>query len=89
MAARTRFVVPAHVIGLVRGLHPDIKSKVRAGLDAIRANPTIEGKALKRELEDLRSLRVGRFRIVYRITADELNDSPEAPPIDLGSTDED
>ncbi len=67
MAARVRFALPARVVALIRGLHPEIKSKVRAGLDAVRANPSSEGKALKRELEGLRSFRVGRFRIVYRI----------------------
>lgn len=67
MGSRTRFAVPARVVALIRGLHPEIKSKVRAGFDAIGANPTSEGKALKRELEGLRSFRVGRLRIVYRI----------------------
>ncbi len=67
MASRVRFAVPAHVVALIRGLHPEIKSKVRAGFDAIRANPSSEGKALKRELEGLRSFRIGRLRIVYRI----------------------
>jgi len=50
----------------VRGLHPELRRKVRAGLDLIRAEPEA-GKLLRDELAGLRSLRVGRFRIVYRI----------------------
>lgn len=41
---------------------------VRAGLDVIRADPAA-GKRLHDELAGLRSLRVGRFRIVYRFAS--------------------
>ena len=51
---------------MVRGLHPELRRKVRAGIDVIRADPA-SGKALHDELMGLRSLRVGRFRIVYGI----------------------
>jgi mRNA interferase RelE/StbE len=51
---------------LIRGLHPDIKKKIRSGLEAMSRNPEV-GKLLKQELAGLRSYRVGRFRIVYRI----------------------
>jgi len=51
---------------MVRGLHPELRRKVRAGIDVIRAVPA-SGKALHDELTGLRSLRVGRFRIVYGI----------------------
>ena len=50
---------------LLRGLHPDIKKKIRSGLEAICRDPEA-GKALKQELEGLRSFRVGRFRAIYR-----------------------
>lgn len=60
-----RLRIPDRVAHLIRGLHPDIKRKVRAGLEAIIADPNI-GKALKEELSGLRSYRIGRFRIVYR-----------------------
>ncbi len=49
---------------LIRGLHPELKRKVREALALIVENPTL-GKALKRELEGLRSFRVNRFRIIY------------------------
>ena len=61
-----RLQVPGRLKDLVRGLHPELKRKVRAGLDLVRTNPTV-GQALHDELAGLRSLRVGRFRIVYRV----------------------
>lgn len=66
-----RLRVARDVETLVRGLHPDIKRKVRAGLDAIRTDPTA-GKELRDELAGLRSLRVGRFRLIYRIAPGEV-----------------
>lgn len=69
--ARIRFRVPAEVTVLVRGLHPDIKRKVRAALDQIALN-TEAGKALQGDLKGLRSLRVARFRVIYRSTANQV-----------------
>jgi mRNA interferase RelE/StbE len=63
-----RFRVPEEGARLVRGLHPLIKQKVRSGLEALARDPHA-GKALRGELEGLCSLRVGRFRIVYRVSA--------------------
>ena len=68
-----RLRVPGPVAELVRGLHPELKRKVRAGLDVIRTDPSA-GKELRDELAGLRSLRVGRFRIVYRIAPRRLID---------------
>jgi mRNA interferase RelE/StbE len=61
-----RLRVPTSVDDLVRSLHPDLKQKIRAGLDLIRKNPA-PGKPLRDELASLRSLRVGRFRIIYGV----------------------
>jgi mRNA interferase RelE/StbE len=61
-----RFRVPAEGAQLVRGLHPDIKRKVRAALDRLAAD-TGAGKALQGDLEGLRSLRIARFRVIYRV----------------------
>lgn len=61
-----RFRVPAEVARLVAGLHPDLKKKLRAALERIARDPR-EGKALQGELAGLRSLRVARFRVVYRM----------------------
>jgi mRNA interferase RelE/StbE len=60
-----RFRVPAKVAQLVRGLHPDIKRKVRAALDRLALDAET-GKALQGDLKGLRSLRVARFRVIYR-----------------------
>ena len=60
--------VPTHVADLIRGLHPQLKRKLRAAIEVIAADPR-GGKALKDELAGLWSFRVGKFRIVYRIGA--------------------
>ena len=54
---------------MVRRLHPDLKRKVRASLAAISQNPHA-GKSLRDELQGLRSFRVGRLRIIFRIVAE-------------------
>jgi mRNA interferase RelE/StbE len=67
MATVTRKLrVTDRVATCLRSLHPHIKRKIRAALDALLCEPHC-GKALKDELAALRSLRVGRFRIVYRL----------------------
>lgn len=66
-----RLRVPDEVATLLRGLHPGIKRKVRAALDDILDDPEA-GKALRDELEGLRSYRVGRWRIVYRIASRKI-----------------
>lgn len=66
-----RLRAPERLEQLVRGFHPELKRKVRAGLDRIRADPAA-GKELRDELAGLRSLRVGRFRIVYRVAPRRL-----------------
>lgn len=53
---------------LIRSLHPNLKRKIKAALQAILTKPET-GKALKDELEGLRSHRVGKVRVVYRIKA--------------------
>jgi mRNA interferase RelE/StbE len=69
----SRLRVPGQVEVLVRSLHPELKRKVRAGLDLIRTDPAV-GKELRDELAGLRSLRVGRFRIIYRIAGRQMID---------------
>lgn len=64
-----RLRVPHEVAALIRGLHPVLKRKVRAALQAILRDP-YSGKALQYELQGLRSYRVGRFRIIYRLERD-------------------
>ncbi len=59
--------VPDEVVKLIRGLHPHLKKKIRGSLETILSDPHA-GKALKEELDGLRSFRVSRFRIIYRIS---------------------
>ena len=61
-----RLRIPDEVAGLIRGLHPDLKRKIRSALDDLLGDPTI-GKPLREELLGLRSCRVARFRIIYRV----------------------
>jgi mRNA interferase RelE/StbE len=60
-----RLRIPDDVAALIRGLHPELKRKVRSALDNVLAGPTL-GTALRDELRGLRSCRIGRLRIVYR-----------------------
>ncbi len=60
-----RLRVPPEVAALLRGLHPELKRRIRAGFDRI-LHESGTGKALRGELTGLRSLRIGRIRIVYR-----------------------
>jgi mRNA interferase RelE/StbE len=60
--------VPEHLVEFIRGLHPEIKRKIKGSLKNIATEPNA-GKPLKDELEGLRSFRVSRFRVVYRIAA--------------------
>lgn len=55
---------------LVRTLHPDLKRKIKAALEAILIDPQ-SGKALKEELAGLQSFRVGKFRVVYKTAKDK------------------
>jgi mRNA interferase RelE/StbE len=41
-----RLRVPGDVASLIRGLHPELKRRVRSALDAVVADPSI-GKALR------------------------------------------
>lgn len=52
---------------LVRTLHPDLKRKIKAAFQTVLDDPE-SGKALKDELERMRSFRVGKFRVVYKTT---------------------
>ena len=61
-----RLRTPGNLEALIRSLHPELKRKVRAALDVIRADPAA-GKQLRDELAGLRSFRLGRVRIVYRL----------------------
>jgi len=65
-----RLRVPESIADLVRGLHPQLKTGIKAALKMAIDDPYC-GKPLKDELDGLRSVRVKRFRIIYRLVAAE------------------
>ncbi len=67
MAGERLLQVSSAVTEVIRSLHPELKAKIRAALDAIKKNATV-GKQLKDELEGYYSFRVGRLRVIYRLT---------------------
>lgn len=71
MPRARELILAPEVRQLVRVLPPTLKRKVRAGIEAIRAEPEL-GEELMRELSGLRRLRVGRLGIVYRVRARQI-----------------
>ena len=65
--------VPDEIADLIRGSHPQLKRKIKAGLKHILADPQT-GKSSKDELIGLKSYRVSRFRIIYRISTENIID---------------
>lgn len=63
--SRRRLKMSYETVELVRSLHPDLKRKVKAAFQSVLNDP-LTGKALKDELEGLRSFKVGKFRVVYK-----------------------
>jgi mRNA interferase RelE/StbE len=68
MASQYKLKMTDETRDLIRHLHPAIKQKVRVALAAILEEPSC-GKALRGELQGLRSFRVSKFRIIYRAMA--------------------
>ena len=61
------------IVSLIRGLHPQLKKKIKAALIEITNDP-FSGKALKEELKGLWSYRAKRIRIIYRVSGKEFID---------------
>ncbi|MDZ7640418.1 MAG: type II toxin-antitoxin system RelE/ParE family toxin [Desulfurivibrio sp.] len=53
---------------MIRGLHPELKKRLKAAFVQLLENPHC-GKILREELAGLRSLRVKKMRIIYRLSA--------------------
>ena len=66
---KTKLRIPDEIVTLIRECHPLLKKKIKAGLKHILRDPHM-GKSLKADLEGLKSFRVGRFRIIYRISSE-------------------
>ncbi|MBI3064900.1 MAG: type II toxin-antitoxin system RelE/ParE family toxin [Deltaproteobacteria bacterium] len=63
---RYRIEIPRGLRDLIRHLPPELKAKVKAALRSIADDP-YRAKELIEELAGLRSYRIGRSRIIYRI----------------------
>jgi len=64
---RNKLKVPDDIVNFIRGAHPQLKRKIKAGLRLILDDPGV-GKSLRDELKGLKSYRIGRFRIIYRVS---------------------
>ncbi len=62
--------IPEYLARDIRSLHPYIKKKVKHALKTI-VNDPYTGKALKDELEGLRSFKIKRFRIIYKVVGEK------------------
>ena len=67
ISSQHKLLVPDDVADLIRTMHPHLKKKVKASFKIILSDP-LSGKSLKDELAGLRSFRVSKFRIIYRIS---------------------
>jgi len=67
---RRKLRVPDEIVVLIRGCHPQLKRKIRAGLRHI-ITESGSGKSLKDEMEGLKSYQISRFRIIYRISSQQ------------------
>lgn len=64
---KAQILIPDDIAHLIRNMHPQLKSVIRKGLQSLIDEPFL-GKALKEELDGLRSFRVKKFRIIYRLS---------------------
>jgi len=71
MSTRRPIRTTAEISAYIRSLHPALKKRLHDALDQIRVQPG-EGKPLQRELKGYRSFRIGKFRIIYRVTVKEI-----------------
>ena len=54
----------------IRKLHPQIKPVVKSSIEKLQESP-FSGKFLEKELSGYLSIRMKRFRIIYKIDANE------------------
>ena len=60
--------VTDEIVSLIRGMHPNLKKRVRAAFNEILNDPFC-GKTLKENPAGLRSFRIKRFRIIYKVSS--------------------
>jgi mRNA interferase RelE/StbE len=66
MASRFRLLYSESCRKQIRNLPPQIKPAIKSRIEEIADNPLM-GKLLERELSGYLSLRVHRYRIIYRV----------------------
>ena len=71
MVATYQIRLPDELAELIRGLHPELKARFKSALAMLLTGPYC-GKALREELSGLRTFRVKRMRIVYRIADQQI-----------------
>jgi mRNA-degrading endonuclease RelE of RelBE toxin-antitoxin system len=79
MALRRPLALPDPVVETLRRLPPPIKRQLRQALDAL-ALGQCAGKPLQLELQGYRSLRVRRYRVIYREAEDGALQMPAIGP---------
>jgi len=63
--------ISPEIKGQIRHLPPDLKRRVWDSIETIFRNPHT-GKALSEELAGFRSYRLGKYRLIYRVTKERL-----------------
>ena len=56
----------------IRRLHPQIKSATKSSIERLQENP-FTGKRLEKDISGYLSIRMKRFRIIYKINEDDHN----------------
>ena len=64
-----RLRIPVEISDRVRSLPPELKRKIRATIDGLLVD-TVRGKPLQGQLSGFNAVRVGRCRVVYRVSRD-------------------
>lgn len=71
MTSARRLQISAELTDYIRTLHPEIKRKVQATFDTLLADP-LSGKPLRGHLLGYWSIRIGKFRVIYRLSGESI-----------------
>jgi mRNA-degrading endonuclease RelE of RelBE toxin-antitoxin system len=79
---RYRIEIPRGLRDLIRHLPPELKAKVKSALRSNVDDP-YRAKELREELAGLRSYRIGRSRVIYRIVRSTVQIVALGPRADI------
>jgi mRNA-degrading endonuclease RelE of RelBE toxin-antitoxin system len=79
---RYRIEMPRMLRDLIRHLPPEFKAKIKAALRSIADDP-YKAKELRDELAGLRSYRIARSRVIYRIVGSMVQIVALGPRTDI------